>query len=36
MAVVVILPKIGEAMTSGEITKWLKKEGDRVEKGDPR
>ena len=34
MAVVVILPKIGEAMTSGEITKWLKKEGDRVEKGE--
>jgi len=34
MAVAVILPKIDEAMTSGTITKWLKKEGDRVEKGE--
>jgi len=35
MAVAVILPKIDEAMTSGKIAKWLKKEGDRVEKGAP-
>jgi len=35
MAVEVILPKLDEAMTSGKITKWLKKEGDRVEKGTP-
>ena len=34
MAVAVILPKLDEAMTSGTITKWLKKEGDRVEKGE--
>ena len=34
MAVAVILPKLDEAMTSGKITKWLKKEGDRVEKGE--
>lgn len=35
MAVEVVLPKLDEAMTSGKITKWLKKEGDRVEKGAP-
>jgi len=35
MAIVIILPKLDEAMTSGKITKWLKKEGDRVEKGAP-
>ncbi len=34
MAVVVILPKLDEAMRTGRIIKWLKKEGDRVEKGD--
>ncbi len=34
MAVAVILPKLDEAMTSGKIAKWLKKEGDRVEKGE--
>jgi pyruvate dehydrogenase E2 component (dihydrolipoamide acetyltransferase) len=30
----VILPKMGETMETGTIEKWLKKEGDRVEKGD--
>ena len=35
MAVAVILPKLDEAMASGKITKWLKKEGDRMEKGAP-
>ena len=34
MAVAVILPKLDEAMRTGRIIKWLKKEGDRVEKGD--
>ena len=34
MAVAVILPKLDEAMTSGTIAKWLRKEGDRVEKGE--
>jgi len=32
MAVAVILPKLDEAMRTGKIVKWLKKEGDRVEK----
>jgi pyruvate dehydrogenase E2 component (dihydrolipoamide acetyltransferase) len=30
----VILPKMGETMETGTIEKWLKKEGDRVEKGE--
>jgi len=34
MAVAVIFPKLDEAMTSGKIVRWLKKEGDRVEKGE--
>lgn len=34
MAVAVILPKLDEAMRTGKIVKWLKKEGDRVEKRD--
>ncbi len=32
MAVAVILPKLDAAMRTGTIVKWLKKEGDRVEK----
>jgi len=34
MAVAVIFPKLDEAMTSGKIVRWLKKEGDWVEKGE--
>ncbi|RLC61033.1 MAG: hypothetical protein DRI01_09180, partial [Chloroflexi bacterium] len=34
MAVAVILPKLDEAMRTGRIIKWLKKEGDKVEKGE--
>jgi pyruvate dehydrogenase E2 component (dihydrolipoamide acetyltransferase) len=34
MAVAVIFPKLDEAMRSGKIVKWLKNEGDRVEKGE--
>ena len=34
MAVAVIFPKLDEAMTSGKIVRWLKNEGDRVEKGE--
>ncbi len=30
----VILPKMGETMETGTIEKWLKKEGDHVEKGE--
>ncbi len=34
MAVAVILPKLDEAMRTGKIVKWIKKEGDTVQKGD--
>jgi pyruvate dehydrogenase E2 component (dihydrolipoyllysine-residue acetyltransferase) len=30
----VVMPKLSEAMETGKIIKWLKKEGDRVEGGD--
>ncbi len=35
MANMVIMPKLGLTMTEGTIEKWLKQEGDRVEKGEP-
>ena len=35
MATVVMMPKLGLTMTEGTIEKWLKQEGDRVEKGEP-
>ena len=31
----VTLPRLGQGMESGTIVRWLKSEGDRVEKGDP-
>lgn len=34
MAQTVIMPKAGMSMTEGKIIKWLKSEGDKVEKGD--
>ncbi len=34
MAVAVIFPKLDEAMTSGKIVRWLKNEGEQVEKGE--
>jgi pyruvate dehydrogenase E2 component (dihydrolipoamide acetyltransferase) len=34
MAKFVVMPKLGLTMTEGIITKWFKKEGDRVEKGE--
>ncbi|GAI75698.1 unnamed protein product, partial [marine sediment metagenome] len=34
MAVAVILPKLDEAMRSGRIVRWVKNEGDWVEKGE--
>jgi len=34
VAVAVILPKLDEAMLTGRIVRWMKKEGDRVEKGE--
>src|SRR5712664_3940957 len=30
----VVMPKLSEAMESGKIIKWLKKEGERVQSGD--
>src|SRR5437879_842864 len=30
----VVMPKLAEAMESGKIIKWLKKEGDRIQSGD--
>ena len=35
MASEVKLPRLGQGMESGTIVKWLKREGDRVEKGEP-
>ena len=35
MAGTIIMPKSGMAMEEGVIIKWLKKEGDKVKKGDP-
>ena len=29
------LPRLGQGMEAGTIVKWLKSEGDRVEKGEP-
>jgi len=30
----VVMPKLSDAMESGKIIKWLKKEGDRINGGD--
>jgi pyruvate dehydrogenase E2 component (dihydrolipoamide acetyltransferase) len=35
MANQVTLPRLGQGMESGSIVKWLKSEGEKVEKGDP-
>jgi pyruvate dehydrogenase E2 component (dihydrolipoamide acetyltransferase) len=35
MATEVKLPRLGQGMESGTIVKWLKAEGERVEKGEP-
>jgi pyruvate dehydrogenase E2 component (dihydrolipoamide acetyltransferase) len=35
MATEVILPRLGQGMEAGTIVRWLKSEGDAVEKGDP-
>ena len=34
MAVDVSLPRLGQGMESGTIVRWLKQEGDQVEKGE--
>jgi len=35
MATTVVMPKLGLTMEEGTIERWLKQEGDRVEKGEP-
>ena len=35
MATEVKLPRLGQGMESGTIVKWLKSEGEPVEKGEP-
>ncbi|MGB9679443.1 MAG: dihydrolipoamide acetyltransferase family protein [Thermoanaerobacteraceae bacterium] len=35
MANIELMPKLGMTMTSGKITKWLKKEKDKIEQGEP-
>src|SRR5689334_20941492 len=35
MATEIKLPRLGQGMESGTITKWLKSEGDEVKKGEP-
>src|SRR5205809_2065306 len=35
MATEIKLPRLGQGMESGTIVKWLKSEGDRVERGEP-
>ncbi len=34
MVTEVIMPKLGQTMEEGKVEKWVKKEGDRVEKGE--
>ncbi len=34
MEVEVVMPRLGSEMTEGTIVEWLKKEGDRVNKGE--
>ena len=31
----ILMPKLGETMKEGVITKWLKEEGDQIKKGEP-
>ena len=35
MAVAIKLPRLGQGMEAGTIVRWLKAEGDDVEKGEP-
>src|SRR5919204_6108383 len=35
MATEVKLPRLGQGMESGTIVRWLKSEGDKVERGEP-
>ena len=35
MAVSVTMPALGESVTEGTVTRWLKKEGERIEVDEP-
>ena len=35
MATQVIMPKLSPTMEEGQLTRWLKKEGDKVSMGEP-
>src|ERR1700761_7812918 len=35
MSVSVSMPQLGESVTEGTVTRWLKQEGDRVEADEP-
>src|ERR1700709_50008 len=35
MPVSVTMPRLGESVSEGTVTRWLKKEGDRVEADEP-
>ena len=35
MATEILMPQLGLTMEEGEVTKWLKKEGDAVKAGEP-
>src|SRR5829696_3935029 len=35
MSVSVTMPRLGESVTEGTVTRWLKKEGDQVEADEP-
>ena len=35
MSVSVSMPQLGESVTEGTVTRWLKKEGERVEVDEP-
>ena len=35
MAVKIVMPKLSLTMKSGSVIQWYKKEGEKVEKGEP-
>ena len=35
MEVEIVMPRLGQEMTKGTIVEWYKKEGDRIDKGEP-
>src|SRR3954452_16788569 len=35
MAISVTMPRLGESVSEGTVTRWLKKEGERVEADEP-